>query len=206
MRRSDYSTGRVRSMLFILAAGLSLSDCGGPRQQSSVVKASPLPTRQDATQQPAAGGQRPRVAAFPNQAAVNAKLHGQETSEWCWAASAQTIMDTIGTSSDIRQCTQAIQEFKPNVGNCCTNYNAHGCVRGGWPEFQDFGFNSTWADNGGLSFAQIEEQIAARHTPFAFTWNWVGGNAHMQVAYGYKVQNGQESVLIFNPLPNLTVS
>ena len=113
-------------------------------------------------------------------------------------------MDTIGTNNDIRQCVQAKRKFAPNVGDCCADNAAKNCIQPAWPDFQPYGFNAPFIPSSGLTFAQIQEQIAAKGTPFAFTWNWVGGNAHMQVAYGYKVQNGQQSVMTFNPLPKNT--
>jgi hypothetical protein len=202
---------RISRLLCVFAVLTSVS-C---RQHSSVPNpgtslpqpGTSLPQPGTSLPQPGTSLAQPRTsenaaAKLPDTLVITIKSHGQETEQWCWAASAQTIMDTIGTSKDIRQCTQVMHLFSATVkGDCCHDKLAKGCVNPAWPDFEYFGFSTAAPLRGGLSWDQLREQIATKRRPFAFTWDWDGGNSHMQVAFGYKVQDGQRLVRVFNPLP-----
>jgi hypothetical protein len=144
------------------------------------------------------------VDNFPSSFKVaNLKLHGQETEDWCWAASAQSIMESLGATRDVRQCVQA-QNLFANGGrpNCCKDPVDTRCAQPAWPEFGSYGFSvSLTKDGAALSWDEVRIQTAKKKKPFAFTWNWSEGGAHMMVAYGYEIRGGVQSVNIFNPLP-----
>jgi hypothetical protein len=151
------------------------------------------------------------------QVSLNVPLRGQETSNWCWAASGQMIMDYLGyhvaQSYDVAQCTQANNEF--GLTYCCTialcptpaapQYDAFGncigCACPGWPEFDKYGFDfqvtNWWTP---LSWDQLSNQINCLNKPVAFSWAWVGGGGHMMVARGLRIlPDGTQWVQINDP-------
>jgi Peptidase_C39 like family len=137
----------------------------------------------------------------------------QETSEWCWAASGQMLMNDIiptGQSNPkwTPQCYEANEEF--NRTDCCTCPTPSACVRGGWPQFSTWGYQSnqtTWGT--ALSWSQVTGEINVGR-PFMFSWAWNGGGAHAMVAYGYYTFNflgiKLNYVLVNNPWPPQNVS
>jgi len=110
---------------------------------------------------------------------AHAVLHWQETSQWCWAASGQMVMEEAGTRT-VPQCYQANQRFGRT--DCCSCPTPAACVQPGWPEWSTWGFNNQSANP--LSWSVLVAQIDA-DKPFAFAWGWNGGGGHMMVARGY---------------------
>lgn len=111
----------------------------------------------------------------------------QETSQWCWAASGEMIMEYIGTSTtpprETPQCYQANQGFGRT--DCCTCPTPAGCVSPGWPQFDTWGYNSTTTAWGtALTWAQVTNEINSGR-PFMLSWAWHGGGAHALVGIGY---------------------
>lgn len=129
-------------------------------------------------------------------------LLGQETEQWCWAASGQMIMLSLGATVDVRQCTQACKEF--TCLSCCDQSPPDNCVKGGWPEFEKYGFSAQYRE-WELSWEELVAEIDAGR-PVAFSWWWtspssVGAAGHMMVAYGYDTTNGAKTVRVWDPLP-----
>ena len=134
-------------------------------------------------------------------------LHPQETQNWCWAASGQMVMDYLG--HNVSQCTEANNRFGRN--DCCnidlcpppTEATPHGCVVGGWPEFDKYGFTFKTTSGAPLTWDQLREQISnesyCKKKPFAFSWGWLGGGGHMMVAKGYFTLAGTNYVVILDP-------
>jgi len=134
----------------------------------------------------------------------------QETSEWCWAASGQMLMNLVGAAfrpPNVPQCYEANNEFGRN--DCCTCPTPSACVQPGWPEFSKWGFNSnttTWGTP--LSWNDVKGQINAGK-PFMFSWEWNGGGGHAMVAKGFQeiklkvgpVQLDLQMVVVANPWP-----
>jgi hypothetical protein len=112
---------------------------------------------------------------------LNVPLIPQQTSEWCWAASAEMIMKYAG--HDVAQCQQANHEFGRT--DCCLTPAPGPCVNGGWPEFNvwQFCYLQT-ADGVALTWAQLVAEIDANR-PVEFCWAWVGGGGHAMAARGY---------------------
>jgi hypothetical protein len=112
-------------------------------------------------------------------------LHWQETSEWCWAASGEMVMEYLGGQNprEVPQCYEANEEFGRT--DCCTCPTPAACVNPGWPQFDTWNFNSTTTPSGtALSWSQVMGQIN-NNQPFVFAWAWNGGGGHAMVAKGY---------------------
>lgn len=122
-------------------------------------------------------------------------LRPQLTAQWCWAASAQMIMNQRGTQ--VTQCDQANKRLGRT--DCCNSPVPDGCVKPGWPEFSKYGFSSnTTATGTALSFSDLTGQINT-NKPVAFSWAWNGGGAHMMVAIGTWSSGGNSYVRVNDP-------
>ena len=127
-------------------------------------------------------------------------LRPQKTGMWCWAASGEMCMEFLGTNVD--QCDEANKRF--GRSDCCNNPVPTGCVNGGWPEFDKYGFTSAITSNAALSWEDLKKQIYCQKKPFAFSWHWTGGGGHMMVVVGYAVLNNVNYVSINDPwAPNV---
>ena len=134
------------------------------------------------------------------QVALNVPLHGQETSEWCYAASTQMIGEYFGSS--IKQCTIASHD---NGIDCCPPDGGSvpsSCVNGGntYDELTYWGFPGV--DNGGaLSYSGIKSEIDAQR-PVGVGIEWPSGGKHAIIVDGYWTKSdGTHHVHILNPLP-----
>jgi Papain-like cysteine protease AvrRpt2 len=127
---------------------------------------------------------------------IAVKLRPQQTRMWCWAASAEMVMATLG--KDVAQCLQANKRFGHT--DCCNSPTPGPCVQGGWPEFPKYGFSSMVTNNTALTWSQIVDQIKKKK-PVAFSWHWTGGGGHMMVLWGYSQSGGKNYVSINNPWP-----
>lgn len=133
---------------------------------------------------------------------VPATLYWQETSQWCWAASGQTMMNYVGPK-DVPQCYEANQASGRT--DCCNCPTPAACVFPGWPQFDTWGykFNET-AWGSALSWNQLVAEINAKR-PVWFAWAWNGGGGHAMVAKGYfeihLLSINQRLVLVANPWP-----
>lgn len=125
-------------------------------------------------------------------------LFPQLTDMWCWAASAEMVMDYAGTS--VSQCAQANAEF--GMSNCCEGPTPSTCVQGGYPDFAYWGFSSQTTPYGtALTWAELSEQFTLGQ-PVAYAWSWVGGGGHVMVATGVWVDPEEGSLVdINNPWP-----
>ncbi|MBN2223701.1 MAG: C39 family peptidase [Deltaproteobacteria bacterium] len=131
-------------------------------------------------------------------ASLGVRIHPQETEMWCWAASAEMVMDYLG--KDIPQCIQANDRFIRR--DCCQNPTPIPCVQGGWPQFEKYGFSYDKTNNTALSWDEIKSQIDDLKSPFCFSWLWNGGGGgHMMVVVGYRTANGKNYVEIIDPYP-----
>jgi len=128
-------------------------------------------------------------------------LHPQETHVWCWAASAQMVMDYQG--HNVFQCEQANRQFDRN--DCCGPSRPQECVNVGWPQFGEFGFTFLRTSFQPLSWEALKREISrgtsCGNSPFCFTWVYAGGSAHMMVCVGYYVVNGTRYIEVLDPWP-----
>ena len=127
------------------------------------------------------------ILASPQFASAQIKilpvaLQWQETSEWCWAASGQMLMNLLGPRN-VPQCYEANQEF--GRSDCCTCPTPPACIGPGWPQFNTWNYNSSSTSWGtALSWSAVMNEINSNR-PFLFTWVWNGGGANALVAKGY---------------------
>lgn len=134
-------------------------------------------------------------------------MHSQQTRMWCWAASAQMVMDYLG--HDVSQCVQANNRFGRNdccnISPCPNPPQNHACVSGGWPEFEKYDFTSKQTANAALSWVDLKAQVSTasncKKKPFCFSWHWPGGGGHMMVIRGYQTVNGVNYVSVRDPWP-----
>ena len=145
-----------------------------------------------------AASARQRIRIAPNAtctpyAELPVPLEGQQQSNWCWAASAQMIMEYHGVT--VPQCVQANDAL--GRSDCCGGSPPSVCNTTGWPSFGTYGFLYT-TTIGPFTLDEIAEEIGCRERPIAFTWAWDGGGGHMMVAFGFD-ESGW--VLIHDPLP-----
>lgn len=166
----------------------------------------PVMTQHVLAQQVARGN--PSLICKPASASsLRVTLRRQEMDNWCWAASAQMVMEYLG--KPVSQCIQANDRLGRK--DCCNNPqpDADACDQTGWPEFGRYGFHfQQTMDNVQLSWLQVKNELAPRDgnnlcnfTPFAFAWRWLGGGGHMMVAHGYYTDaNGGNWIEVDDPL------
>lgn len=133
----------------------------------------------------------------PVTSTVSCTLRPQETSMWCWAASGQMVMESLGTN--VTQCDEANKRFGRT--DCCNTPVPSPCVNGGWPEFDKYGFTFKTTSNAALTWDQVRDQIYCQRKPFAFSWHWNGGGGHMMVVHGYTILDGTTYVDVNDPWP-----
>ena len=114
-------------------------------------------------------------------------LRAQQADNWCWAASGQMIMEYLGQS--VAQCLQANNRLHRT--DCCNRPVPKECDKGGWPEFDKYGYTARTTNNAPLPWVDVRAQLSpkdpkspCRFTPFAFSWEWDDepGFGHMMVA------------------------
>lgn len=130
---------------------------------------------------------------------LNVTMRPQETQMWCWAASAQMVMEFLGKT--VRQCDQANRRL--GISSCCQNPYTNACVQGGWPEFHKYGFAFKKTSSAPLSWSQLQSELSTEKKPFDITWAWNDGGGHMMVANGYDTINNGRWVHILDPWPPL---
>jgi hypothetical protein len=127
---------------------------------------------------------------------LDVPLYAQQTSRWCWAAGGEMIMTFL--EKPVWQCAQANSRFGRN--DCCAP-TPGACVKGGWPEYNQWGFtvsSTTWGTP--LTWAQLKSQIN-NNKPVGFSWGWTGGGGHYMVAKGYTSIGGVNQVVVNDPWP-----
>jgi hypothetical protein len=136
------------------------------------------------------------ASAETSSEVLNVPLIGQETGMWCWA----TVLDMVATfyDVDVEQCAEANHRFGRN--DCCTDPTPAACIVGGWPDYDEYGFNSNYTNwNVALTFAQIKTETDAGR-PINFSWGWTGGGGHIMVGRGY-IDGDTEWVFVRDPWP-----
>jgi hypothetical protein len=138
------------------------------------------------------------VATRRSKLTVN--LRRQQARQWCWAASAQMVMEYLGKV--ISQCDQVNKQLMRN--DCCSDSIPDDCDLTGWPEFGEYGFDYHKTDEAALSWEEVKAQLAdnpCRFTPFAFSWKSYGGGGHMMVATGYYIDpdTGKRTIEVNDP-------
>jgi hypothetical protein len=130
----------------------------------------------------------------------------QETPQWCWATSAQTVMKFHGKSFE--QCgivTDVKVGGQPGPNGlpiCCEDPDRIDCLKNGWPEnaLEKFQFDfktwlySTW---GPLTAEQVAGQICD-NGPFIYIIRYPGGGGHAFTVRNIQKVGSQTMVDIFD--------
>lgn len=103
----------------------------------------------------------------------------QDTDVWCWAASAQTVIEAH--DFPIKQCDILERVYQDELTtNCCGDSGTFPgeCWRNGWPEeaFNNFAFNWEWV-KGPLRKDTLAGQLC-ENGPFIFVLLFEGGGGH----------------------------
>ena len=144
----------------------------------------------------------------PTLSKIDVSMRPQLATNWCWAASAQMIMEYLGRK--VSQCVQANNRL--HRSDCCNQPTPRDCDKGGWPQFELYWFSAKTTSNAPLSWSTIQKLLAPTDqtktcmaTPFAFSWEFVDpydpGHGHMMVAVGYNTVNGINYITVDDPLP-----
>lgn len=140
--------------------------------------------------------------------------YGQQTGMWCWAASTEMILGYYGIT--VQQCALAdsqLSKIYKGISCCGTgcppNSNSK-CVHGGSLMVDHFGFTSR-SDSTPLSWETIRRQIDSVKSPMGYSINtpkddtvkglYVKPGGHVRVIRGYIEVNGNQYVLINDPMP-----
>ncbi|OKK19083.1 hypothetical protein AMK16_13020 [Streptomyces sp. CB00455] len=115
---------------------------------------------------------------------LNITMQAQQKTNWCWAASGNTIAGWFGrTYSQNQFCNAA---FNRQQGSECPNNQANlANVQTGlrWA-----GINSGSYVTGWLQYATVQTEINANR-PIETRIQWSNGGGHMHVVYGYDTTN-----------------
>nr|WSX52472.1 C39 family peptidase [Streptomyces sp. NBC_00974] len=115
---------------------------------------------------------------------LNVTMQAQQKTNWCWAASGNTIATWFGrTYSQNQFCNAA---FNRQQGYDCPNNQASlGNVQ---TALRWAGINSGSYVNGWLQYSTVQSEINADR-PVETRIQWSNGGGHMHVVYGYDTAN-----------------
>ena len=123
-------------------------------------------------------------ATAPSYERLNITMQAQQKSNWCWAASGNTVATWFGRSYSQNQFCNAA--FGRAQGSECPNWQASlGNVQDGldWAGISSGSYVSGW-----LRYATVQTEIDANR-PVETRIQWSSGGGHMHVLYGYDDTN-----------------
>jgi Papain-like cysteine protease AvrRpt2 len=147
-------------------------------------------------------GSGPGIEQLRLEARIDvSKLHKHEQilKNWCWAANAQTVIEYFENQA-IDQCTVAGEEIGATGSpfKCCPR--VLGCNVTRWPQKVFWNRHLEFQRRSQvLSPTELEKQIVSG-SPVLFAWRWTDGTAHMQLAYAYKIIDGELWISVIDPL------
>ncbi|GAA0484538.1 papain-like cysteine protease family protein [Streptomyces olivaceiscleroticus] len=115
---------------------------------------------------------------------LNITMQAQQNSNWCWAASGNTIATWFGRNYSQNQFCNA--SFGRQQGTTCPNSQATlGDVQNGldWA-----GINPGSYVSGYLNYSTVQNEINANR-PVETRIQWSSGGGHMHVLYGFDTAN-----------------
>ncbi|AUG79433.1 hypothetical protein CFP65_4707 [Kitasatospora sp. MMS16-BH015] len=131
--------------------------------------------------------QQPRAAtasAAYTWRTLNLTMQQQVNSNWCWAASGNTIATYYGyTYSQNQFCNAA---FGRSINSTCPNSQA--ALDDVQNALSWIGINPGSYVNGYLRYSTVQTEIDASR-PVETRIQWSSGGGHMEVIYGYDVSN-----------------
>jgi peptidase C39-like protein len=138
----------------------------------------------------------------PRSASLAIAFERQIGNHWCWAASADMVVNTLGANAV--QCQTAALVYPD--GRCCQGSKPPGtCDYVDWPPFADLGFEFCRTHNRALSFQDLMYEIGVKGTPVAVSWELLNvhnqrtGLGHMAVAGGYLTNADGDWLEIYDP-------
>ena len=141
------------------------------------------PTTAAASQAPAASTSTPHATTLAYKR-LNITMQVQQKSNWCWAASGNTVATWFGRSYSQNQFCNAA--FGRTQGTECPNRQASlGDVQDGldWAGINPGSYVSGW-----LRHSTVVTEIDANR-PVETRIQWSSGGGHMHVRYGYDDTN-----------------
>lgn len=147
------------------------------------------------------GGQPVPDHAFIDDPVLSVPIVQLQTN-WCWAASAQMVLDW--QKRDIIQCKQADYTF--GTGKCCQD--SPSCNIASFPDKSLFegklDYHRTYLK--AIPLPTLEEEIAFNKRPVIFSWkydetkcNGTKECGHMMVAVGYRTAGKQVMIQVLDP-------
>ncbi|MFC4052958.1 papain-like cysteine protease family protein [Actinomadura syzygii] len=122
-------------------------------------------------------------------------MQAQERTNWCWAASGNTVAAYMGRSYSQNQfCNLA---FNRAMNSSCPNEQA--TLANDQNAFRQIGINPGSYVYTYLTYAAIVREVDARR-PIIARIQWTSGGGHMQVLYGY--DTGSSMVYWGDPWPS----
>ncbi|KQV23933.1 MULTISPECIES: papain-like cysteine protease family protein [unclassified Kitasatospora] len=148
----------------------------------TVVTAAPAPAASIPHVQPASV--TPGAVSALAARKLNITMQSQQQTNWCWAASGNTIATYYGyTYSQNQFCNVA---FNRSVNSTCPNNQASlGNVQ---TALSWIGINPGSYVNGYLRYTTVQTEIDASR-PIETRIQWSSGGGHMHVIYGYDTAN-----------------
>lgn len=137
----------------------------------------------------------------------------QETSAWCWVASAQMVMETQGVKQEQYFIVDAV---RVNILNdtsvrtcCCEAKNTASCTRSGLPEWalDVFGFRyRKIEDDRDFGWSNLSAEIC-QDRPIIYAETWKSGGGHSYILRSYRVDpDGNRWVEAYDHDPELAYS
>lgn len=121
----------------------------------------------------------------------------QEQTKWCWAASAQMVLEYRGQT--VKQCDIAEQLLKkkccPKLATCNVMCNSLQVDQ----IYNHFGINNQYL-SGNLSFGDIQAEINANR-PIEVGLSWNQGGGHLAIISGWEQDTSGEWVRVNDPDP-----
>ncbi|MGW1845292.1 papain-like cysteine protease family protein [Streptomyces sp. NPDC001966] len=166
-------TGRLPALAALATVLLAVPTATASAAPAPAPALAPAPASAPATTGPAVGG----LAATQR---LNITMQAQQKTNWCWAASGNTIATWFGrTYSQNQFCNAA---FGRAQGYECPNSQATlGNVQDGlyWAGVNPGSYVTGW-----LRYPTVQAEIAAGR-PVETRIQWSSGGGHMHVLYGY---------------------
>ncbi len=125
----------------------------------------------------ATGEQQPALRAAKK---LNITMQAQEKSNWCWAASGNTIATWFGRNYSQNQFCNAA--FNRAQGTTCPNNQA--TLANDQTAFRWAGISEGSYVDGWLRYPTVQSEINANR-PIETRIQWTSGGGHMHVVYGY---------------------
>ncbi|MFE7104825.1 papain-like cysteine protease family protein [Streptomyces sp. NPDC057575] len=175
MRIRRIRTGRLPALAALAAVLLA-----APTATASAAPASapaPAPASATTTARTATG---PAVSGLAATQRLNITMQAQQKTNWCWAASGNTIATWFGRNYSQNQFCNAA--FGRAQGYECPNSQATlGNVQDGlyWTGVNPGSYVTGW-----LRYPTVQAEIAAGR-PVETRIQWSSGGGHMHVLYGY---------------------